>query len=120
MTGLAGKDSQTEATAEFREPANSESTQLALLGVEGIRVTPLELAVAYRWLALQLAARPDSQASRVVSAAMENSASFGMARQAGGAECPSPAKPEQLKAACPLNHMAGSQAWRPLKSRRSF
>ena len=82
MTGLAGKDSQTEATAEFREPTNSESLQLALLGVEGIRVTPLELAVAYRWLALQLAAHPNSQASRVVSTAMQNSASFGMARQA--------------------------------------
>ncbi|HEX4758128.1 MAG TPA: penicillin-binding transpeptidase domain-containing protein [Terracidiphilus sp.] len=82
MTGLAGKATQTEATAEFREPTNSESLQLVLLGVQGIRVTPLELAVAYRWLALQLAAHPDSQASRVVSAAIENSASFGMARQA--------------------------------------
>jgi membrane carboxypeptidase/penicillin-binding protein len=82
MTGLAAKDTQTEATADFREPTNSESLQLELLGVEGIRVTPLELAAAYRWLALQLAAHPDSEASRVVSSAIENSASFGMARQA--------------------------------------
>ena len=83
MTGLAGKDAQSEATAEFHEPTNGESLQLALLGVDGIRVTPLELAVAYRWLALQRAAHPDAQASRVVGTAIENSATFGMARQAG-------------------------------------
>jgi hypothetical protein len=67
----------------FREPTNSDSTQLALLGVEGIRVTPLELAAAYRWLALELAVHPGSQAAQVVRAGIEDSASFGMARQAG-------------------------------------
>ena len=51
-----------------------------LLGVEGIRVTPLELAVAYRWLALQFAAHPDIEAAQVVRAGIEDSASFGMAR----------------------------------------
>lgn len=77
-TGLA----PAEVTAEFREPTNVDATELALLGVEGIRVTPLELAMAYRWLALQLAAHPDSQAARVVRAGIEDSANFGMARSA--------------------------------------
>ena len=79
VTGLA----VNEASAEFREPMNADAAQLALLGVEGIRITPLELATAYRWLALQLAAHPGSQAAQVVRAGIEDSASFGMARQAG-------------------------------------
>ena len=82
VTGLASSVTPTEAAAEFHEPATTDATQLALLGVEGIRVTPIELATAYRWLALQLAAHPDSQASQMVRAGIEDSASFGMARQA--------------------------------------
>jgi len=78
-TGLA----TAESTAAFREPRDSTQKQLALLGVEGIRVTPLELAAAYRWLAQQLAAHPDSKAASVVAAGLEDSASFGMAGQAG-------------------------------------
>jgi cell division protein FtsI/penicillin-binding protein 2 len=81
VTGLASDGASTEAAAEFREPANTAQSQLALLGVEGIRITPLELAAAYRWLALQMAAHSDSRASQVVRAGIEDSASFGMARQ---------------------------------------
>jgi cell division protein FtsI/penicillin-binding protein 2 len=81
LTGLAGKESQ-EGVAEFREPNSPDSEQLALLGVDGVRVTPLELAAAYRWLALELAAHPDSDAAQVVRAGLEDSASFGMAGQA--------------------------------------
>ena len=84
VTGIAGNTAPTEAAAEFREPTNPDRTQLALLGVEGIRVTPLELAAAYRWLALQMTAHPDSEASQVVRAGIEDSANFGMARQAAG------------------------------------
>jgi penicillin-binding protein 2 len=80
-TGLAGKDS-LEAVAEFREPNSPDAEELALLGVDGVRVTPLELATAYRWLALELAAHSDSDASQVVRAGLEDSASFGMAGQA--------------------------------------
>lgn len=83
VTGLPAKDIAAEAAAEFREPANPDSLQLALLGVDGIRVTPLEMAVAYRWLALQIAAAPGSTASEVVSAGLTDSTSFGMARFAG-------------------------------------
>ena len=81
LTGLAGKEDR-EAVAEFREPNSLASEQLALLGVDGVRVTPLELAVAYRWLALELAAHPDSDAAQVVRAGLQDSASFGMAGQA--------------------------------------
>ena len=71
-----------EAIAEFREPESIADNQLALLGAEGVRVTPMELAVAYRWLAQQLAAHPDSLATQVVRAGIEDSAGFGMAGQA--------------------------------------
>ena len=62
VTGLA----RDEAVAEYREPDSVDAEQLALLGVEGVRVTPLELAAAYRWLAIELAAHPDSDAAHVV------------------------------------------------------
>ena len=45
-------------------------------------MTPLELAAAYRWLALELAAHPGSDAALVVREGLEDSASFGMAGQA--------------------------------------
>lgn len=74
-TGLA----RNEAMAEFDDPRSVESAQLAVLGVDGIRVTPLELAVAYRWLAREIAAHPRSVAAQTVRAGLEDSASFGMA-----------------------------------------
>jgi cell division protein FtsI/penicillin-binding protein 2 len=88
ITGLASRmgtpeqSRSTEASAVFREPMSPETTQLALLGVESIRITPLELAVAYRWLAMQLAAHPQTTAAEVVNAGLADSAAFGMARQA--------------------------------------
>jgi len=84
VTGLANASGGTpdEATAEFREPQSADAMQLALLGVDGVRVTPLEMASAYRWLALQLGAHPDSDAARIVRAGLEDSASFGMAGEA--------------------------------------
>jgi cell division protein FtsI/penicillin-binding protein 2 len=78
VTGLAA----SEAAAEFREPRNADDEQLALLGVVGIRISPLELAEAYRWLALQLAAHPESPAAKVVRAGLMDSANFGMAGEA--------------------------------------
>lgn len=83
-TGLIGTAglAHDEAVAEFREPETVDAEQLALLGVEGVRVTPLELAAAYRWLARELAAHSGSEAAQVVRAGLEDSASFGMAGQA--------------------------------------
>lgn len=71
-----------EALAEFREPRTQEAEQLTLLGVEGVRITPLELATAYRWLAQELAAHPETEAAQVVSAGLMDSASYGMAQGA--------------------------------------
>jgi cell division protein FtsI/penicillin-binding protein 2 len=75
QTGLAAN----EAVARFRDPRTADDNRLALLGVDGVRVTPLELAAAYRWLALQIAAHPDSAAAQAVAAGLGDSASFGMA-----------------------------------------
>jgi cell division protein FtsI/penicillin-binding protein 2 len=83
-TGLLGQTglASDEAVAEFREPRTRDEESLAMLGVDGIRVTPLELAVAYRWLAMQLAAHGDSAAAQVVRAGLSDSASFGIAASA--------------------------------------
>lgn len=84
-TGLLGETGLAagEATAAMREPGSVDDERLAVLGVEGVRVTPLELAAAYRWLGLQLAAHGGTEAARVVRAGLEDSASFGMAGAAG-------------------------------------
>lgn len=78
QTGLA----PAEATAQFRDPRAPDESSLTLLGVDGILVTPLELASAYRWLALQLEAHPSSAAAMVVQAGLADSASFGIAASA--------------------------------------
>jgi cell division protein FtsI/penicillin-binding protein 2 len=75
QTGLANG----EALAELHDPLTPSQNRLVLLGVDGVRVTPLEFAVAYRWLALQLATHPGSLASETVLAGLEDSASFGIA-----------------------------------------
>jgi cell division protein FtsI/penicillin-binding protein 2 len=74
-TGLA----RGEATAKFHEPRTMDAEQLAVLGVDGVLVTPLELATAYRWLARGMAAHPESIGAKTVRAGLEDSASFGMA-----------------------------------------
>ncbi len=81
QTGLLGQTglAEGEATAVFRDSRTADETTLALLGVDGVRVTPLEFAMAYRWLGLQLAAHADQVAAQVVSAGLKDSASFGMA-----------------------------------------
>lgn len=80
-TGLLSQTGLTnsEATAVFRDPKTPDQNRLTLLGVDGVLVTPLELATAYRWLAIQLTARAASAAAQVVQAGLQDSASFGMA-----------------------------------------
>jgi len=78
QTGLA----PGEAVAAFHEPQSRDEASLALLGVDGVRVTPLELAAAYRWLALELERQPDSVAAQTVQAGLSDSASFGIAASA--------------------------------------
>jgi cell division protein FtsI/penicillin-binding protein 2 len=74
-TGLT----QQESVAAFRLPRNREEVQLAALGIEGIRVTLPELTEAYRSLAVEMAAHPDTRAAQTVRAGLVDSASFGMA-----------------------------------------
>jgi cell division protein FtsI/penicillin-binding protein 2 len=84
-TGLLGTTGLTESetVARFREPRTADETKLALLGVDGIEVTPLELVRAYRWLGLEFAAHAEANATEVVSEGIRDSASFGMAGAAG-------------------------------------
>jgi penicillin-binding protein A len=84
-TGLLGTTGLTESetVARFREPRTADETKLALLGVDGIEVTPLELVRAYRWLGLEFAAHAETNATEVVSEGIRDSASFGMAGAAG-------------------------------------
>ncbi len=80
-TGLLGQTGLApgEASAEFRDPQTLDESSLTLLGVDGIRVTPLELAEAYRWLALQVQANANTPAAQVVQSGLADSASFGIA-----------------------------------------
>jgi len=78
QTGLAAQ----EALAAFTDPRTPDENRLTLLGVEGIRVTPLELASAYRWLAQRLDTRPDTPAAHLIQAGLADSASFGIAAPA--------------------------------------
>lgn len=84
-TGLLGTTGLTEGetVARFREPRTADETKLALLGVDGIEVTPLELVRAYRWLGLEFAGHAETHATEVVSEGIRDSASFGMAGAAG-------------------------------------
>ena len=71
-----------EAVAEFREPRSQEEMQLGVLGVEDLRVTPLELAHAYRWLANELAAPSAQAAAATIQAGLADSVESGMAQPA--------------------------------------
>jgi stage II sporulation protein D len=87
LLGQTGLDSG-EVTAEFRDPHTRDENSLALLGVDQIRVTPLELAAAYRWLALQIQANPNSAPAQLVRAGLNDSASFGIAASASSGGVP--------------------------------
>lgn len=84
-TGLLGPSGlvRDEAVAEVREPNTPDETQLAVLGIDGIRVTPLELGSAYRWLAINMGAASADVAASTVQGGMMDSTSFGMAEGAG-------------------------------------
>lgn len=77
-TGLAG----SEAVADFQEPRTPEEMQMAVLGVDHIRITPLELASAYRWLAMELAAHAQAPSATIVAAGLSDSTESGMAQPA--------------------------------------
>lgn len=74
-TGLA----KNEAVARMQQARTPADIQLEFLGVDGIAITPLELVHAYRWLAMEFMAHPESSATQVVLGGLKDSASFGMA-----------------------------------------
>ena len=84
-TGVLGPTRLTagEAVADFREPSSLEEKQLTVLGVSNIRITPLELAVAYRWLANEMAKHSESTAAQTIAAGLRASTEFGIASGAG-------------------------------------
>jgi cell division protein FtsI/penicillin-binding protein 2 len=84
-TGLLGTTglARDEATAQFRDPHTTADVQLTFLGVENIRITPLELATAYRRLAEEIAAHRDTAAATIVQSGLADSTEFGMAQPAG-------------------------------------
>lgn len=87
-TGLLGTTglASPEATADFREPRSVTDQQLAVLGVKGVRVTPLELAIAYRWLAREMTAHANTSAAQTVRVGLLDSATFGIAGEASAGE----------------------------------
>jgi cell division protein FtsI/penicillin-binding protein 2 len=78
VTGLT----PNEAVAEFREPRSVEETQLTWLGIENIRITPLELAAAYRRLANEIAEHGATVAASTIQAGLADSTEFGIAQSA--------------------------------------
>jgi cell division protein FtsI/penicillin-binding protein 2 len=114
-TGLASN----EAIAAFTDPRTSDENRLTLLGVEGIRVTPLELALAYRWLAQQLDTHPDTPASHLLSSGLADSAGFGIAAAAslGGVSVAGKTGTANLGAGTPSHGWFAG--WAPLDHPRS-
>ena len=65
-----------ESPGGVRLPQSEDQLQLLVLGLEGVTVTPAQLAIAYRRLAARLAALP------AVRRGLEGSVSYGMAHNA--------------------------------------
>jgi cell division protein FtsI/penicillin-binding protein 2 len=63
-------------------PANTQQTQLFILGLEGVSITPLRLAEAYRRLATQLQNLPPDSPMQAVERGLEDSVAYGMAHNA--------------------------------------
>jgi cell division protein FtsI/penicillin-binding protein 2 len=82
----AGLSSEThlgapEATGQISVPAYLDELQLQALGAWGIEITPLEMASAYRGLALRRKDNTDP-ALAIVFAGLEGSTAYGMAHAA--------------------------------------
>jgi cell division protein FtsI/penicillin-binding protein 2 len=71
-----------EAQGKLRIPATTEQAELFVLGMEGIQITPAQIASAYRKLALQLKNAPASSPSHPVLLGLEDSVQYAMANNA--------------------------------------
>ena len=65
-----------------RAPTNLEQMQLFVLGLEGISITPMQLAVAYRELANELTSLPPDSPMQAVARGLDDSVAYGMAHNA--------------------------------------
>ena len=72
----------SETSATLQTPMTLEQRELFVLGLEGIKITPAELAVAYRKLALRLEVLPTDSPIHAVSRGLEDSVQYGMAHNA--------------------------------------
>ena len=77
-TGLAAN----EAAGRLIQPGDQPHVQLQALGDWGIEITPLELLVAYRNLALQKLRNPDGETAMPVFDGMERAVTYGIAHAA--------------------------------------
>jgi beta-lactamase class D len=71
-----------ESPSQLRAPTSMEQKQLFVLGLAGVAVTPAQVAVAYRRLALKLADAKAVPIVEVVEAGMTHSVEYGMAHDA--------------------------------------
>jgi len=66
----------------LRMPANTQQSQLFILGLEGVSVTPMQLAGAYRKLADDLMNLPPESRMQTVLQGLEDSVTYGMGHNA--------------------------------------
>jgi cell division protein FtsI/penicillin-binding protein 2 len=66
----------------LQQTGPAEATELFVLGLDGIEITPRQLASAYRKLALQLPNLPSGSAAGAVERGLEGSVQYGMAHNA--------------------------------------
>jgi cell division protein FtsI/penicillin-binding protein 2 len=71
-----------EAASALRSPVSIQEKQLFILGLAGVEVTPAQIAVAYRRLALKLDDSMTTPPLRVVETGMTHSVQYGMAHDA--------------------------------------
>jgi cell division protein FtsI/penicillin-binding protein 2 len=71
-----------ESVAELGAPTSMEQKQLFILGLAGVEVTPAQMAVGYRRLALKLADANAAATLKIVEAGMMHSVQYGMADDA--------------------------------------
>lgn len=80
--GFGQSSSASSATATLRTPTTREDTQLLVLGVTGILVSPVEVGAAYRKLALKLSNPAFSSTLAPVEQGILNSVRYGAAHNA--------------------------------------
>jgi stage II sporulation protein D len=71
-----------ESSLPARLPRTVQEQQLLVLGIEGLRVSVVQVAAAYRRLALAIRQHPDDPALRTVLQGMQDSIAYGMAANA--------------------------------------